>query len=211
MSVSFDDLREANLHRLEDSFHALEDMDGLQWGACASGELGEALNKQKKLWRLEHIAQLRGAVLQLAMIENVHDVVREIADCVVYADLWAARLGESLGDAVREVFNDKSLEVQSHIFLGVSNPAPPPPLPAPIVRTQLVCGASHPDADVERRINAMRDHEVGCEPPGRWQGCGISLVWTYAYRCVECGRWLHRECARRHFGVTAELIAEVQS
>lgn len=63
---------------------------------------------------------------------------------------------------------------------------------------RVACGISHPDPDVERRIEAMRK-EAGHET-GPYGGCGAVMFWTFAYRCVECGRWFHRPCAGRHFG-----------
>ncbi len=61
----------------------------------------------------------------------------------------------------------------------------------------IACGASHPDPDTERRIEAVRAADG--HPTGPMGGCGLPMHWTYAYRCTECGRFFHRHCALRHF------------
>ena len=49
---------------------------------------------------------------------------------------------------------------------------------------RIACGASHPDPEVEARLVALREAE---NAPPDTAGCGRRGVWTYMYRCVECG------------------------
>ena len=98
MSLSFDELRQANLEILP-KFKAggLDDWNIAEWMNAVAGETGEACNFAKK-----HIRQLpsdppRG-VLEKA-------IAYELADIVIYVDLVAAKLGVNLGDIVKEKFN----------------------------------------------------------------------------------------------------------
>ena len=129
LNLTFAAFRDANLRRLEESFHALDGMDGLQWGACAAGEMGEALeamllavtplllalNQQKKMWRAEHAGELREAESLLLKVEDARKIAKEVAGAFVYADLWLARIGVTMEDALRREFNDKSDEIGSSI------------------------------------------------------------------------------------------------
>jgi hypothetical protein len=69
------------------------------------------------------------------------------------------------------------------------------------------CGDTDPDSVVETRINEVRE-EIGA--PSDHSGCRRSIVWTFAYRCVECGRWFHRDCIQKHFEAhrTARTLSE---
>ena len=69
------------------------------------------------------------------------------------------------------------------------------PRPAPQAEC-IICGASHPDLAIEERVQLARLREGAASDS---EGCGRTMVWTVAYRCVDCGRWFHRECIRRHF------------
>jgi hypothetical protein len=60
----------------------------------------------------------------------------------------------------------------------------------------IACGASHPDLAVETRVQLARSRGSATEVG---DGCGRTMVWTVAYRCVDCGRWFHRDCIRKHF------------
>jgi hypothetical protein len=66
----------------------------------------------------------------------------------------------------------------------------------------LLCGRSYRNAESEAHASAMREGE---QTP--FAGCGKPLRWVYAYRCRQCGRWLHGPCMDRHFG--AERDAEI--
>lgn len=65
----------------------------------------------------------------------------------------------------------------------------------------LVCGRSYRNPESEALAVAMRAGEVT-----PYTGCGKPLRWVYAYRCRQCGRWLHGPCIDRHFG-SGELAA----
>ncbi len=76
----------------------------------------------------------------------------------------------------------------------------------------LVCGQSYRNLESEALAVAMRTCEVT-----PYTGCGKPMRWVYAYRCRQCGRWMHGPCIDRHFGLVgcpatrdgqAELTAE---
>lgn len=56
------------------------------------------------------------------------------------------------------------------------------------------CGNTGIDPATERRIRSLR----GETPPG-FDGCGNEVSWILVYRCLECGRYMHAECLRKHF------------
>jgi hypothetical protein len=64
----------------------------------------------------------------------------------------------------------------------------------------MPCGVTHPDPEIEERTQALRLAE-GYATEG---GCGKPLRWVLAYRCVECGRWYHRDCILQHFAETGD-------
>ena len=64
----------------------------------------------------------------------------------------------------------------------------------------VTCGASHPDLEIENRVQAARVRKGALMDAG---GCGRTIVWTAAYRCVDCGRWFHHDCLREHFEIAA--------
>lgn len=114
--LSFDYLRARNVARCETAFHPLDVWSGLEWAGAAAGELGEAANLTKKLRRVE----LGGGQFSKAGPDSeitTEQIGRELADTVIYLDLWAARLGIDLGDAVVAAFNNKSHEIGSPITL----------------------------------------------------------------------------------------------
>jgi hypothetical protein len=63
-------------------------------------------------------------------------------------------------------------------------------------RERVACGATDPDPYVEALIAEMRQN---INAPKGFDGCGGSGVWSYMYRCVECGRWMHKDCILKHF------------
>lgn len=67
--------------------------------------------------------------------------------------------------------------------------------------TTVRCGDSHPDAAVEQRFVALRQEEGHSSES---HGCGREAHWTFLFRCVECGRWYHRECIARHFAASGD-------
>ena len=101
--MKFEELSKANLTRREQSFHPLKDWSPSDWSNAMAGKCGEVCNLTKKLLRGEDI--------------QPHEIGREIADSVIYADLLAQRIGMSLGDLVKKTFNKKSEEVGSDVRL----------------------------------------------------------------------------------------------
>lgn len=67
------------------------------------------------------------------------------------------------------------------------------PAPAPL---HIRCGCSDPDPVVEAKIVAAR---TAANPALGFDGCGRLMVVWQSFRCTECGRWLHRDCALKHF------------
>lgn len=103
MSLSFDELRDANVRRCEDVFHGLGDWSLTDWGCAMAGEVGEACNLIKKTRRGENI--------------DPDDIAEEVADVIIYADLLLARMGKDLGECVRAKFNKVSQRRGSEIRL----------------------------------------------------------------------------------------------
>ncbi len=66
---------------------------------------------------------------------------------------------------------------------------------------RIACGDTHPDPETEARFRALRAG-AGFEDDGT--GCGGRGVWTFMFRCVECGRFFHRDCILKHFAAHAE-------
>jgi hypothetical protein len=73
-----------------------------------------------------------------------------------------------------------------------------PQRPSPV--ECIICGASHPDLAIEDRVQLARARKRTSSDA---DGCGRTMVWTAAYRCVDCGRWFHRDCIRRHFNASS--------
>lgn len=69
---------------------------------------------------------------------------------------------------------------------------------------RVICGTFHPDLDMHRRCMVLAGYAQEDADSYDDTGCGRSILWTFAYRCVECGRWFHRDCIRRHFAKAAE-------
>lgn len=101
--LTFDWLRAANVERCEAVFHRLHEWSPTDWATAAAGEIGELCNLIKKMRRGETIDEER--------------VASELADCVIYLDLLAARLDIDLGEAVRDKFNRVSIDRKCSIRL----------------------------------------------------------------------------------------------
>lgn len=67
-----------------------------------------------------------------------------------------------------------------------------------------ICGNTALDEQSEAIVRSMRA-EAGGAPEG---GCGQLIEWLMAYRCLECGRWMHAECLRQHFVEHGDTQAE---
>ena len=106
--LSFSALRAANTERINNTpFYART----RQWGAaewCLSimGELGEAANLIKKVYRGDFTFEDRRKAIE-----------DELADVIIYVDLLARRLGINLGAVVARKFNEVSERVGSPVRL----------------------------------------------------------------------------------------------
>ena len=65
---------------------------------------------------------------------------------------------------------------------------------------KIVCGYTWPDPVDEAAIQTSR-REQGFRTDG---GCGKEMPWTVSYRCLECGRFMHSTCLKRHFEETGD-------
>ncbi|MCE9618451.1 MAG: hypothetical protein K8R92_00900 [Planctomycetes bacterium] len=104
-SLSFNALRSVNVERAM-RWHpgGLEDWSVNDWLLAFGGEAGEALNAGKKHRRILSSIQQHGNV-PAGLQDAEEKIMEELADAVIYADLCAARLGKSLGEAVVKKFN----------------------------------------------------------------------------------------------------------
>lgn len=108
--LDFNRLREVNVSRCVNAFkHALDDWSCAEWGNATAGECGEACNVAKKLIRIRDGMQIHNKGATLETLQAA--LADEIADMVIYADLWAASQGIDLGKAIIKKFNEKSEEL----------------------------------------------------------------------------------------------------
>jgi NTP pyrophosphatase (non-canonical NTP hydrolase) len=103
LSLTFAELREANVARCNDVFHKFEDWSHADWAVALTGEVGEMCNLLKKVRRGEDIP--------------IKDLAKEIADIQIYLDLLAASLEIDLAREVILKFNEVSDKRGSNIKL----------------------------------------------------------------------------------------------
>ncbi len=72
--------------------------------------------------------------------------------------------------------------------------------------TDPICGNTALDPDSEARVRALREQSGDAAD----MGCQRVIGWLHAYRCLECGRWMHAECLRQHFVEHGDRAAEAQ-
>jgi len=113
--MNFEQLTVANSNRCHQSFHPIDHWSPSDWGCAMAGECGEACNKIKKLRRLEGTYYSRENEKDDTELTN--EIMDEVADMVMYADLLATRLERNLEDAIRQKFNRTSDQVGSTIKL----------------------------------------------------------------------------------------------
>jgi NTP pyrophosphatase (non-canonical NTP hydrolase) len=106
VSLTFTHLAIANLARCEEAFHPIDEWSETDWACAFGGEAGEAQNKIKKRRRGYRDTNNN-------LVPTVEEVVDEIADAVIYADLLCTRMGASLEDGIRRKFNEVSERVHS--------------------------------------------------------------------------------------------------
>jgi NTP pyrophosphatase (non-canonical NTP hydrolase) len=109
--LTFGRLTEANVVRAEESFHrSVDEWSPSDWATACAGEMGEALNKLKKLRR-------RYEDPSEATLEERREVGFELADTVIYIDLLCTRMKIDLGTLVEQKFNITSDTVGSAVKL----------------------------------------------------------------------------------------------
>jgi NTP pyrophosphatase (non-canonical NTP hydrolase) len=122
--LSFNSLRVANVTRCESERphgfgHKLTQWSVAEWGSAAAGECGEANNIAKKMIRIrdgmDEFNRRKGDMSSLDDYKK--KLAKEIADTIIYCDLWAASQGINLADAVHETFNAVSNEIGSMVKL----------------------------------------------------------------------------------------------
>lgn len=114
-SISFNELRKANVKRCEHVFHKLGDWTLTDWATALAGELGEACNIIKKLRRLDGADKAVDTPETRA--ELLNKLAEELADTQIYLDLTAAAAGIDLGESTRAKFNLVSEQRKSDIEL----------------------------------------------------------------------------------------------
>lgn len=118
MTLTFDELRKANLLRCDGYFHPIEDWSPTDWATAMTGECGEACNFVKKLRRLQNPNTIwKKTPENLDEKYLIAETAKELADMIIYADLLAERLGINLGESVRFKFNETSDKANSTIKL----------------------------------------------------------------------------------------------
>jgi len=143
MSMTFQDLRAANLARLAQAWPEEDPWAPWDWTNATAGEVGEACveglallaalsakagsaanitKKMNRVWPAGQFAHAWNKPEDQRIEELSARLGGEIADVVIYADLLASKLGRSLEDCIREKFNAKSAEIGSTVTLaeGVS-------------------------------------------------------------------------------------------
>lgn len=106
--MSFEKLRAANMRRSKE-WHVNEEFNAMFYAVATGGECGEALNVMKKLERDRVDAKSRVGVYPSSATRN--DLASEMADTIIYMDLWAEAMGIDLWPAVVKTFNAKSDEM----------------------------------------------------------------------------------------------------
>lgn len=112
--LTFSGLRASNVHRCTDPKgfdHPLATWSVAEWGNACAGELGEACNFAKKLLRIRKNTRGNLKAEDHSEEKLVKKLAREIADTVIYLDLWAASEGIDLSEMIRQVWNNKAKQV----------------------------------------------------------------------------------------------------
>lgn len=113
-TLSFEELRKANESRCK-RWHpgGIKDWSISDWAVATAGELGEMCNAIKKLNRILTNAQninLEEGRSIVEVSDAIEKIGREAGDTQVYLDLLCQRIGVSLEEYTKKVFNQKSVE-----------------------------------------------------------------------------------------------------
>lgn len=110
--LTFEQLRLKNGLRCENDFHPINDWSETDWATAFGGECGEALNLIKKRRR-----KTTDGLQYAKDAPTVQEVVDELADAVIYADLLCTRMNASLEDGIRRKFNEVSERINSKVTM----------------------------------------------------------------------------------------------
>lgn len=129
MGLNFDILRMANELRLpqfkdRQGNTAHDHPDGSDWSlaewfTAAQGEMGELASELKKARRGDYGKETRAA-LRDGRYQDIDPVVvekilKEVADTVIYLDIFCQQLGAYMGDVVLNKFNEVSERVDATV------------------------------------------------------------------------------------------------
>lgn len=101
--LTFLKLNAISKQRNQESFPQCKDWLSTDWATALAGEVGELCNLVKKFRRGELITR--------------KDIGKELADIIIYADLFASHLGIDLEKAIIQKFNEVSERVGSKLTL----------------------------------------------------------------------------------------------
>ena len=128
MTLTFEQLREANVNRCREVFHDIDRWSIAEWANATGGEMGEAievlgkilsfLNTAKKLKRIED-ADASGDLVEdhKKATELAEQLGNEVADIVIYSDLLLAKCHLSLQQFIINKFNEVSEKRGSTFYL----------------------------------------------------------------------------------------------
>lgn len=102
LGLTFNELKTKSIERNHETYNdALLHASLSYFGNALAGEVGETCNLIKKIERAKLIGKFTDVV-------PASEVGKELADVVIYADLLATKLGLSLGECVKQKFNEVS-------------------------------------------------------------------------------------------------------
>lgn len=116
LPLTFADLRYINTKRCIEHFkHPLNAWSVAEWGNATAGECGEACNVAKKMLRIRQNMHIKDNPTETELKQMLAD---EIADTVIYCDLWAASENINLAVATVKKFNEDSIKRKSSFLIG---------------------------------------------------------------------------------------------
>lgn len=114
IGLTFRELKDKNIIRCEEAFgHPFETWSINDWAVATFGEVGEAIEKFGKVLSLLNVAKkikrMEDCLANQSEMDNLIKELRtEIADIVIYCDLWMTRLGGDLAKEIIHKFNEVS-------------------------------------------------------------------------------------------------------
>lgn len=107
--LTFNELRTKSIERNKETYDdALNTASLSYFGNALAGEVGETCNLIKKIDRAKLIDKFTDVI-------PASEVGKELADIIIYADLIATKLGLSLGECVKQKFNEVSERLGSEV------------------------------------------------------------------------------------------------